>query len=66
MSLSHEQGGQKKSAKIKIFVLNRAELLIHLCYEIPCTPEYVSHFTNTNFKLALTFISDDKHGSFAN
>ena len=26
----------KKSAETKISVLTRAELLIHLCYEIPC------------------------------
>ena len=34
MSLSDEHVGLKILAKIKI--LNRAQLLFHLCYEIPC------------------------------
>ena len=37
MSLSHEHVGSKIPAKISTFMLTRAELLIHLCYEIPCT-----------------------------
>ena len=36
MALSHEQVGPKISAKIKIYTLTRAELLITLCNEIPC------------------------------
>ena len=36
MSLSHEHVGSKIPAKINTFTLTRAELLIHLCYEIPC------------------------------
>ena len=36
MSLSHEHVGPKILAKIKIYVLTRAELLFPLCYEIPC------------------------------
>ena len=36
MSLSHEHVGSKIPAKINTFMLTRAELLIHLCYEIPC------------------------------
>ena len=36
MGLSYEHVGPKILAKIKICVLTRAELLIHLCYEIPC------------------------------
>ena len=36
MSLSHEHIGPKISAKIKIYILIRAELLFPLCYEIPC------------------------------
>ena len=35
MPLSHEHVGFKISAKIKIYILSRAELLITLCYEIP-------------------------------
>ena len=36
MSLSHEHVGSKIPAKINTYMLTRAELLIHLCYEIPC------------------------------
>ena len=36
MCLTNEHVGPKILAKIKICVLTRAELLIHLCYEIPC------------------------------
>ena len=36
MGLSHEHVGPKILAKIKIYILTRAELLISLCYEIPC------------------------------
>ena len=36
MPLSHEHVGSKILAKIKIYILTRAELLINLCYEIPC------------------------------
>ena len=36
MLLSHEHVGSKISAKIKIYIFTRAELLIALCYETPC------------------------------
>ena len=36
MGLSHEHVGSKILAKIKIYILTRAELLFTLCYEIPC------------------------------
>ena len=36
MPLSHEHLGSKIPAKIQIYTLTRAELLITLCYEIPC------------------------------
>ena len=36
MPLSHEHVGFKIVAKIKIYILTRAELLFNLCYEIPC------------------------------
>jgi hypothetical protein len=35
MALSNEHVGPKILAKIKIYILTRAELLCHLCYEIP-------------------------------
>ena len=37
MPLSHDHVRSRISAKIKIFILTRAELLITLCNEIPCT-----------------------------
>ena len=37
MGLSHEDVGPKLLAKIKSYILTRAELLFHLCYEIPCS-----------------------------
>ena len=36
MGLSHEHVGPKILAKIKIYILTRAELLFPLFYEIPC------------------------------
>ena len=36
MGLTNEHVGPKILAKIKIYVLARAELLFNLCYEIPC------------------------------
>jgi hypothetical protein len=36
MGLTNEHVGPIILAKIKIYVLNRAELLFNLCYEIPC------------------------------
>ena len=36
MCLTNEHVGPKILAKIKIYVLTRAELLFTLCYEIPC------------------------------
>ena len=35
--LSNELIGPKILAKIKIYILTKAELLCPLCYEIPCT-----------------------------
>ena len=37
MGLTNEHVGPKILAKIKIYVLTRAELLFTLCYEIPCS-----------------------------
>ena len=36
MGLTNEHVRPKILAKIKIYVLTRAELLITLCFEIPC------------------------------
>ena len=36
MGLTNEHVGPKILAKIKIYILTREELLINLCYEIPC------------------------------
>ena len=36
MGLSHEHKASKIPAKIQIYILPSAELLITLCYEIPC------------------------------
>ena len=40
MLLSYELEGSKKPAKINTYRLTRAELLITLCYEIPCIIDY--------------------------
>jgi hypothetical protein len=40
MALPHEHVGSKILAKIKIYILARAELLFNLCYEIPCTIKF--------------------------
>ena len=37
MGLTNENVGPKIFAKIKIYVLTRAELLFKVCYEIPCS-----------------------------
>ena len=37
MPLSHEHVESKIVAKIKNYILARAELLLNLCYEIPCS-----------------------------
>ena len=39
MPLTYEYEGSKKPAKINTYMLTRAELLITLCYEIPCSTE---------------------------
>ena len=48
MALTNEHVGPMVLAKIKIYVFNRAELLIHLCYEIPCI-EYTALIMNRFF-----------------
>ena len=39
MGLTNEHVGPKILAKIKIYVLTRAELLFQVCYEIPCSKQ---------------------------
>ena len=50
MPLSQEHVGSKIVAKIKIYILTRAELLLNLCYEIPCMCIF---FFFSNFFMAL-------------
>ena len=46
MALSHEHVGSKIPAKINTDMLTRTELLITLCYEIPCSWEVSSEQTS--------------------
>ena len=46
MPLSPEHIGSKIPAKIQMYLLTRAELLITLCYEIPCIIKCF-HFLDT-------------------
>ena len=41
MPPSHKHVGFKMLAKIKIYILTRAELFLNLCYEIPCTTRFI-------------------------
>ena len=60
MPITHEHVGSKKPAKINTFMLTRAELLITLCYEIPCKLEpHVSHLSALS--LLRQFTIDEKH-----
>jgi hypothetical protein len=49
MGLSHEHVGPKILAKIKIYILTRAELLCRLCYEIPCNKQLLLRSIHLNF-----------------
>ena len=40
MGLTNENVGPKILAKIKIYILTRAELLFKVCYEIPCSTAF--------------------------
>ena len=46
MLLSYEHVGSKIPAKINTHMLTRAELLITLCYEIPCNKRHGSLVSN--------------------
>ena len=45
MGLTNENVGPKILAKIKIYVLTRAELLFTLCNEIPCNKKVQDSFS---------------------
>ena len=61
MGLTSEHVGSKILAKIKGYVLTRAELLIALCYEIPCTRDPQGS-TNQNMCSGQNVIIDSKVG----
>ena len=50
MGLTNENIGPKILAKIKIYVLTRAELLFKVCYEIPCIIEDLYFYDLTHFR----------------
>ena len=54
MGLTNERVGPKMLAKIKIYILTRAELLINLCYEIPCSLLEKAHLKIVKVDTALT------------
>ena len=63
MGLTNEYVGPKILAKIKIYVLTRAELLITLCYEIPCTIENVAiDFEKTRKGSSINDVSSEGKG----
>ena len=47
MPLSHEHVGSIILAKIKMYILTRAELLFNLCYGIPCTKYSHMYFSSS-------------------
>ena len=52
MGLTNENVEPKILAKIKIYVLTRAELLFMVCYEIPCSKQIeIPHFLTVLFSL---------------
>ena len=52
MPLSQEHVGSKIVAKIKIYILTRAELLLNLCYEIPCSTQIHSTLLSSSDMIA--------------
>ena len=59
MGLTNENVGPKILAKIKIYVLTRAELLFKVCYEIPCTCPSITDgvHRNKNFVVIIPVFS---------
>ena len=63
MPLTYENVGSKKPAKINTYMLTRAELLITLCYEIPCTIENVAiDFEKTRKGSSINDVSSEGKG----
>jgi hypothetical protein len=58
MPLSHEHVVSKILAKIKIYILTRAELLCPLCYEIPCIKNFLA---NSYFILQIDDVNSFKN-----
>ena len=55
MALSHKHVGSKILPKIKLYIHTRAELLINLCYEIPCTIHIWRLYQSINQNLSSIF-----------
>ena len=55
MGLTNENIGPKILAKIKIYVLHRAELLFKVCYEIPCSTSFPNATLTSCPFFSLTF-----------
>ena len=64
MPFSHEHIGSKIPAKIQIYILTRAELLITLCYEIPCTWARMFKFKLLSCRSSITRFALKKSGPF--
>ena len=58
MLLSYEHVGSKKPANINTYMLTRAELLITLCYEIPCRGTFVSFLASLGQKSNVLCVHD--------
>ena len=56
MGLTNEHVGSKKPAKINAYILSRAELLITLCYEIPCMLCYLDQKVNFAYLVGITYL----------
>ena len=61
MPVNNEQVGPKILAKIKIYVLTRAELLFNLCYEIPCMQTIHDFDSKFRGKLLNLIIANTKY-----
>ena len=61
MALTNEHVGPMILAKIKIYVFTRAELLIHLCYKIPCITYQVCSSRNPRTNFEIGFGSPELH-----
>ena len=64
MGLTNEHVEPKILAKIQIYVPNRAELLITLCYETPCITKSPSFFSDTTMQFQIWRFRQILAGSF--